>query len=216
MKKIAIYVEGGGDTAQQRANIRMGFDELFKVQKQAAQEKRLGWNLVPSGSRNKTYDKFIWALDQSGDETLCVLLVDSEDPIVAETKGNPDENAQIRTRHLMERDKWELNAVDAHPIHLMVQCMETWIVADPETLTAFYGQGFQTKSLPVRKNLEEEPKQAIYAKLAQATRGTGKGEYAKINHARQLLAKIDASKVAARCSHFATFTGWLDEQIKNA
>ena len=36
MTEIAIYVEGGGDTAQQKAELRNGFDELLNSQKQAA------------------------------------------------------------------------------------------------------------------------------------------------------------------------------------
>jgi len=40
MTEIAIYAEGGGDTAQQKADLRRGFDGLLKNVKLKAQEKR--------------------------------------------------------------------------------------------------------------------------------------------------------------------------------
>lgn len=221
MKEIAIYVEGGGDTAQQKADLRTGFDQLLDSQKQAARDKRLRWKLVPSGSRNSTYQAFVATVRRADPNTLCVLFVDSEDAIASETQGKPGINAQIRKQHLVNRDSWDLSNADPEQIHLMVQCMEAWIVADPEALADYYGQGFRKSGLPARKNLEEESKERIYAALANATKNTQKGEYseannAKIKHASKLLARIDPQKVAARCPRFATFTAWLDDQIQKA
>jgi hypothetical protein len=68
---IAIY-EGGGDTAQQKSDLRVGFDQLLKQQKQAARNKRLHWKIVPSGSRNSAFGAFMNALRFSDGQTLCV------------------------------------------------------------------------------------------------------------------------------------------------
>ena len=42
MTEIAIYLEGGGDTAQQKAELRTGMDALLEPQKRAARVKGLG------------------------------------------------------------------------------------------------------------------------------------------------------------------------------
>jgi hypothetical protein len=83
--------------------------------------------------------------------------------------------------------------------------METWIIADPETLKNYYGQNFRDKALPRRPNLEEEPKPRIYDALKKATRGTSKGEYGKIRHASEILQKLDPAIVRKRCPHAERF-----------
>lgn len=232
MKEIAIYVEGGGDTAQQRAELRNGFDQLLGIQKQAARTKRLKWKLVPSGSRNEAYRNFIHAVNQASEGTLCVLLVDSEEGILPELPIAADEspeasmqrelyNARVRRDHLERRDEWDLAEIPPQSIHLMVQCMETWIVASPAGMGAVYDHNFRPERLPVRRNLEEEPKASVYQKLADATKDTKMLAYSdennsKIKHASRLLAHVRADQVAARCPRFATFIGWLGNQIQKA
>ena len=86
-------------------------------------------------------------------------------------------------------------------IHLMVQTMETWIVADSEALIKYYGQGFRANVLPVREDLEKEDKTTVADALGRATEQTQKGRYHKIRHAGDLLASINPKKVQARCRH---------------
>jgi hypothetical protein len=142
-------------------------------------------------------------------DEVCVLLVDSEEA----PDSDPFPTAQQRISHLQTRDRWDLRGVDPQTVHLMVQCVEAWIVADPEALALHYQRGFRVNRLPARMNLEEEPKTGTYAKLATATAGTQKGAYAKISHASKLLGLVDPAKVAARRRHFRLFTNWLDQQI---
>lgn len=214
MKAIAIYAEGGGD--HPGPELRVGFDTLLKAQKEAARARRVRWSMVLCGGRKATCDAFLDAVRMEP-EVVNVLLVDSEGAVAAET-GDTQEDAAARRQHLKTRDAWDLDAVDAERIHLMVQCMEAWIVADPEALTAFYGQHFNANALPARQNLEEEPKQDLYGKLGKATgdKRLTKGRYGKIRHASELLKRIDPAKVAARCPRFATFTRWLDATIASA
>jgi len=50
VKRIVIYVEGGGDSTQQKSELRRGFDELFSVQRQAARTRGVSLTFVPAGS----------------------------------------------------------------------------------------------------------------------------------------------------------------------
>jgi hypothetical protein len=226
VSEIAIYVEGGGNTAEQKAELRRGFDALFASQKSRAREKRIGLKFVCCGGRQEAYESFVNEL-KVNPEVLSALLVDSETALVAvpmNTAGDPDEvaDAEIRIAHLRRKtatggrgqgDGWPLAGVPSERVHLMVQCMEAWIVADPDKLEEFYKQGFKKDSLPVRPNLEDEPKNDIYDKLERATKSTQKGKYGKIIHASKLLPLIRPEKVAEHCPRFAIFRNWLTETI---
>jgi len=211
LSEIAIYAEGG-DTAEQRAQLRQGFDGLLDNAKSKARAKKVRWKLTPSGGRQATYEAFINAV-HTNPGAINVLLVDSE-TLVTTYAGAVVADAVVRVAHLTQRDKWVLTEVPAERVHLMAQCMETWIVADPAALEEFYGKKFASRALPSRPMLEEEPKRDVYDKLAKATRETQKGEYHEISHASQLLQKIDPAKVAQRCPQFAILTGWLDSTIE--
>ncbi len=219
MSEIAFYVEGGGDTAQQRAELRQGFDSLLSKLKRKAQEKGIGWKLVCCGGREATYRSFNNAL-KSNPGAINVLLVDSEGPITALT-GKEANDAAATIQHLVLRDKWDLSATRPDRVHLMVQCMQAWIIADPAALATFYGQHFQTNQLPVNLNLENEPKTDLAAKLERATSDQGqrkipKGRYGKIKHGSQLLKLIDPASVSTRCPRFALLTKWLENTINSA
>jgi hypothetical protein len=226
VKKLIVYIEGGGGSNQQKSDLRQGFDQLLAPEKKFAVSKGVSLRLVCSGSRNEAYDHFINAFRRGDPETVYVLLVDSEEaisPELPEPAGETEEqrkerknvNARARKDHLTRRDGWDLKQVDPLQIHLMVHTMETWIVADSEVLSPYYGEGFLPNQLPVRKNLEDEPKLELNKKLDSATKNSRKkGFYTKIKHAKDLLARINPEKVAARCPRFATFTQWLSEQIE--
>lgn len=213
MTDIAIYVEGGGDNIQQKTELRQGLDALLRDVKSRAQAKRHGWKLVPCGGRNATYDAFVNAL-RSAPAAVNVLLVDSEEAIADET-GDRMRAARARVDHLTQRDGWNLTAADPERIHLMVQCMEAWIVADADALQRFYGQHFARNALPARDNLEGESKRDVCGKLDRATadRRMTKGRYSKIKHASLLLQRLDPTKIVQRCPRFGTFTRWLTEAI---
>ena len=182
-------MEGGGNRANGRAALRQGMDAFLDPLKQAARGKAIRWKLICCGSRDEAFHGFRSAL-RNGYNGIVVLLVDSEGPVQAAPRA-----------HLHARDRWELTGVDDTAVHLMVQTMETWIVADVDALGSYYGQRFNQGALPRAADLERVGKQDLENRLQRATRPTQKGTYRKIAHASDLLKRIDAERVKTRCRH---------------
>lgn len=147
------------------------------------------WKLVCCGPRDETFRAF-WNSLNDGDVSIVVLLVDAEGPVDAEPLA-----------HLQERETWNLTGVNDDSVHLMVQAMETWIVADADALAGYYGQHFNAAALPQASNLEHVVRRDVNGALRQATARTQKGRYQKIKHASDLLQRIDPATVQARCRH---------------
>lgn len=136
VKQIRIYVEGGGDKKETKALLRKGFSRFMKDLVQMARSKRIKWNIILCGSRNRTFSDFKNALEDHQD-AFNVLLVDSE----AAVKKSPWE-------HLKSRDNWESPGVDEIHCHLMVQAMEAWFIADMEALKKFYVKDLKKTQFP--------------------------------------------------------------------
>lgn len=208
MTSIALYVEGGGDSEAQKSRLRDGFDELLLPQKSAARARKIRWKTVLCGGRNATFDAFANATKKKTADFV-VLIVDAEEPVADNTPSG-------RLAHLKTRDGWDFESVDPNHVHLMTQCMEAWIVADPDKLEEFYGQGFKKNALPKRQVLDEEPKASLYSSLDAATKGTKKGSYGKITHASEILKRLRPNVVTTRCVSFQQLTQWLDAAIGGA
>lgn len=201
---IAIYMEGGGDGKENRAALRQGMDTFLQPLKKAARNKALSWKLVCCGPRNEAFKHFIDAVDSSAD-VVNVLLVDAEGPV-----------NQSPRRHLQDRDGWDLSSIDEDTIHLMVQTMEAWIVADSEALKGYYGQNFKANKLPKAPDPKTVPKATVERSLVEATKDTQKGRYHKIRHASDLLKLIDVESVKARCYHCQRLFDDLEQIIDAA
>ena len=192
MTGVTIYMEGGGNSTGQ-TKLRAGMNEFLRELREKVRNNQRKWRLVPCGNRQQAYEKFNNARGHAGENEIIVLLVDSEEPVAAPTP----------VEHLRMRPGWDLSGVNEDRVHLMVQTMETWIVADSNALAVYYGQGFRANALPSRPNLEKEDKTAVASALYRATERTKKGRYHKIRHAADLLARTDPTKVRARCPHCA-------------
>lgn len=193
MKGLAVYMEGGGQTAEAKAAIRQGMGEFLRMMRESARRKRWHWKVVPCGSRLEAKDAFLNARNQEPD-IHAILLVDAE----AVVTSSP-------TQHLATRDGWHLPGVPDPDVHLMAQVMETWFVSDPEALQAFYGQGFNADALPKHADLEQVNKIQVAQSLENATQNTQKGRYHKIRHGSRLLERVRPDAVRASCAHCERF-----------
>lgn len=204
MRGVEIYVEGGGDNRDRKTALRQGMDGLLAPLKDAAERKALRWKLVCCGSRNAALRAFRNAVASRRD-AFFALLVDAEGPV-----------SESPSQHLAARDGWDVAFADEKSIHLMVQVMETWIVADVDSLAAYYGQQFRRNALPSARNLEDVPKAEVERALRFATERTMNGRYHKIRHARHLLRRIDLDAVRRRCKHCDRLFTTVSAQIEAA
>ncbi|MEZ4651787.1 MAG: DUF4276 family protein [Candidatus Eisenbacteria bacterium] len=179
---MKLYVEGGGNSKAMQRECARGFRKFAE----RAGIAPMLLTIVACGGRHDAYERF--SLSHTADVQLALLLVDSEAPVSAPaTAAEPW--AQLG-------DEWSqpTNATDDQ-CHLMVQVMESWLLADRETLSSYYGRGFLPNRLPGNPRVEDIPKADVLAGLAGATRNTQKGTYAKGSHAFEILASLDPSTV---------------------
>ncbi len=195
---VKLYVEGGGDANALKTACREGFAKFLGKAGLAGRMPRV----VACGSRADAYDSFCTAI-QNGEPAM--LLVDSEAPVLASAQPGDAVQREDRDRwqpwlHLARRlgDGWE-KPLDSDDLqcHLMVQCMEAWLLADRATLKTFFGQGFKENALPAAAHgTESVGKRQIYDALAAATRDCKtKSPYGKGEHSFKLLALVDPDKV---------------------
>jgi Domain of unknown function (DUF4276) len=187
VRGVAIYMEGGGDGANTKAALRQGMDVFLRQLKDAVRARSWHSRLVCCGGRNQAYEAFTNAR-ASGEMSVVVLLVDAEGPVNGSSRA-----------HLTARDRWDLQEIGDEVVHLMIQTMEAWIVADREALAGYYGQHFRKNALPATQNLETLSKVAIADALARSTQKTRKGVYHKTRHGGDLLKRIDPQIVRRRC-----------------
>jgi hypothetical protein len=124
-------------------------------------------------------------------DAIHLLLVDSEDFV----------RVSSPKQHLIARDNWDLSGINEENTHLMVQVMESWIIADIEALANFYGQKFNRNAIPPSNNVEQIAKADVESALKNATKSTQKGEYHKINYDPNILAIVDVSIVRNKSAY---------------
>ena len=95
-----------------------------------------------------------------------------------------------------------LSAWPADRVFWRIRLMESWFLADKESLKRFYQRDFNEAALPPARNVETIPKRDVEYGLKEFSRRTQKGPYHKTKHAPAILALIDSSLVrsaAADC-----------------
>lgn len=195
---VHVFVEGGGDQDRTLTECRKAFHLLF--------EKVLGEKRQPRvsacGGRQEAYKDFCQSLQQDP-ETFAILLVDAESPVAGKKAWD----------HLKDRDNWRKPAsARDEQAHLMVQCMESWFLADPLKLADYYEQRFRKTALPRNPQIENVSKQDLMDALERATRETLKGKYHKTRHGFAVLALIDPARIRQRSPHADAFFTILSQR----
>ena len=96
----------------------------------------------------------------------------------------------------------------------MVQCMETWCLADRDALKDFFGHEFQESALPSDTVLESRSKADVLNALSHATRDCGRDrQYSKGRRSFELVGNLDPAKLKSRLPHFQRLLDVLDAKI---
>lgn len=215
---VKVYIEGGGNSRSLLNECREGFRRFLE---KAGLEKSMP-RLVACGSRNEAFDSFCTALKQDED---ALLLVDSEDIVGTEYKEEENDYATWKPfDFLSARDGWsfEKKKVPVEKLpksdrgHLMVCCMESWLVSDIDNLRRFYAQGFDDKPLlAIGTHPEASAKKSVYDALRRATARTKtKGEYGKGPHSFKILATTNPDVVAKVSPWAKRFIECLKERME--
>jgi len=189
---LVVYAEGGGESDQLRSEMRQAFSVFFDNAGLSKQKP----HVVSCGSRENAFRDFRLAISQGKN---ALLLVDSETPVLAE-HGEDGEflpwlHLKKKKQDKQKQDNWNKPAGAANEdCHLMVQCMESWFVADWQVVSEFFGQGFKDNSKPTQM-IEQIPKAELFNALEKATKDCKKGKYGKASHSFKLLALISPNRV---------------------
>ena len=195
-----IYIEGGGDSKQLKVQCRQGFRLLLE---------RCGFSgrmprLVACGGRSVAYSDFKTAHESNKAEYV-TMLIDSEEPV-----SNPEETWD----HLRNCDRWERpDGADDEQVLFMTTCMETWIVADRDTLRQHYGSSLQESALPSLISLEQGNRQDIQEGLKRATRNCSNA-YQKGKRSFEILGKLEPETMESYLPAFQRAKRILNEKLQ--
>jgi hypothetical protein len=181
--EVRIYFEGD-------SKLRPGLHQFLHSVIELARKAGIGFSLVAGGA--EPVRDFQIALE-TRPEALNLLLIDSEGPVDCSVRD-------LVTR----RGDWHASRasdVRDDQLHLMVQVMEAWFLADPDALAAYYGQGFARNRLPANPQVEQIPKTQVFEGLRLATRETKKKAYHKTRHAPALLESLGPDRVRKAAPH---------------
>ena len=127
-----IYIEGGGDSNQDLERLfRRSWTTFFKAAGLSGHLPRI----VRGGGRDRTFDLFARAIKHPDPKRVPLLLVDSEDPVKA---------GHSVWQHLQVRDGWDQTpGAGDDQAFMMVQAMETWFLADRDSLKRYFDAEFR-------------------------------------------------------------------------
>lgn len=194
-----LFVEGGGNNNDALAKeCREGFTKLL----QKANLKGRLPRIIPCGGRTAAFKDFRNALSHATPGDRLFLLVDSEDPV----------SSPSAWQHVADRpgDQWiqPLEATEEQ-LHLMVQCMEAWFLADRAALKRTFGtldeSPLPKTSVPIEQLDRKKLLQALDRALIKG--------YSKGDHSFKILAELDPAKIRAASPWADRFFDTLEKKL---
>ena len=194
---VKVYIKGGGVGESSLTKCREGFRTFLERLLPGKGHIRV----VACGGRSEAFKRFRTAHQGVMPGDYVILLVDSEGPV--ESHVSPWDFLGKR-----EGDEWpKPEGATDDQVHLMVQCMEAWFMADREAVVKYFNEGVKIGHLPANEDIEVISKEKITASLGKAarevrkTRGTEKQGYDKVHDGFSLLAVINPEKVCKASRH---------------
>ena len=142
-----IYIEGGGDGDHSLERLfRRSWTAFFAAWGLRGRMPRV----VRGGARNHTFDLFARSIKNPIPKRVPLLLVDSEDAIHAD-------HSVWQRLHARDGLHQPPGAHEDQAV-LMVHLMETWFLADRQSLKGYFGAGFTENKIRQWPRLEDVPK----------------------------------------------------------
>jgi len=199
--KAKIYLEGGGDSKELHVRCQQGFRELFE---KSGFKDRMP-RFIACGGRNSVYGDFCIAVNGNNPEFIA-MLIDSEGPL--------DDINKTWDHLTIKQDKWDRpQGATNEQVLFMTTCMETWIVADRDTLRDHYGQNLQESALPaVNSNLENLDRHNVQKQLRKATENCS-NFYKKGKRSFIILGKLNPEILKEHLRSFTRTIQILQEKL---
>jgi hypothetical protein len=182
MAAVHIYVEGGRRGPEGKRALQAGFRALLRE----FDLHRATPKVTACGDGGRTRKAFLQAY-KAHPQTFVILLVDAEGPVTLPPR------AHLSRRHGGSLD---LEGVDDDQVHLMVQAMEAWLIADRQAIRKHYKADFREKALPAARCPSDIPKGDLKPALRAAGGKTG---YDELADGPALLKLLDPAVVRAKC-----------------
>ena len=148
--------------------------------------------VVRGEGRSQTLDLFATAVTHPRPGELPLLLVDSEEPVAA---------GHTVWQHLKAQANSDRpQGAGDDQAFLMVQVMETWFLADRDSLRDYFGAALREQHLRQWPVLEDVSKPTVFRALNQATAGCTK-RYARGKISYELLERLNPALVETACPH---------------
>ena len=207
MNKNAIYLEGGAtgqDSKEVTIRCQQAFSKLLdKMGFEGRQPK-----LVACGGREKVFTRY--CTEHSGASGQYIAMwIDSEEPIKNDIEKTWEYIGQLKDIKNFSKPE----GANDDQVLFMTTCMETWIIADIETLKDYYGDKLNTNPLnPKSKTLESMVRGQALEAIQKATLNCN-NPFKKGIESYKIIGELNPSSLAIRLPSFARVQRILDERL---